>query len=328
MAMSSRPPRPASRSGFEIAVMCALPLEADAVEAVIDHRWDGDGPSFGKAPGDPNTYSTGTLGRHNIVLAHMPGTGKAVAATVAANIRLSFPNIKLAMVVGVCGCVPFKPGGDEVILGDVIIGSGVVQYDFGRRTPEGFATKDTLLDSLGRPNAEIRGFLSKLQGLRSQKRLRDKMALYLEQVRRDPGLAADYPGVEHDRLYEAAYRHVDDGSSCEEGGCNGAPITRTRLDQDAPPQPAVHFGLVASGDTVLNSGQERDMIARQVKAIGFETESAGVWDSFPCVVIKGACNYADSHRAKVWKRYAAATAAVCMKAFLEQWVSSSWEPGV
>ncbi|KAI9896933.1 hypothetical protein N3K66_007955 [Trichothecium roseum] len=263
MAMNYQPPRPTSRSGFEIAVICALSLEADAVEAVIDHHWDGDGPSFGKTPGDPNTYSTGTLGRHNIVLAHMPGTGKAIAATVAANIRLSFPNIKLAMVVGVCGCVPFKSSGDEVILGDVIIGNGVVQYDLGRRTPEGFAMKNTLLDSLGRPNAEVRGFLSKLEGYRSQKRLRDKMALYLEQVQREPGLAADYPGVEHDRLYEAAYRHVDDGSSCKECGCNGALITRMRLNQNTPPQPAVHFGLIASGDTVLNSGQERDIIARQ-----------------------------------------------------------------
>jgi nucleoside phosphorylase len=45
-------------------------------------------------------------------------------------------------------------------------------------------------------------------------------------------------------------------------------------------------------------------------------EGAGVWDIFPCVVIKGACDYADSHKNKVWQRYAAATAAACMKAFL------------
>jgi nucleoside phosphorylase len=51
-------------------------------------------------------------------------------------------------------------------------------------------------------------------------------------------------------------------------------------------------------------------------------ESAGVWDIFPCVVIKGACDYADSHKAKAWQRYAAATAAACMKAFLGYWVPS------
>jgi nucleoside phosphorylase len=43
---------------------------------------------------------------------------------------------------------------------------------------------------------------------------------------------------------------------------------------------------------------------------------------FPCVVIKGVCDYADSHKNKKWQSYAAATAAACMKAFLEAWVSA------
>ncbi|KAI1013599.1 hypothetical protein LB504_013194 [Fusarium proliferatum] len=51
-------------------------------------------------------------------------------------------------------------------------------------------------------------------------------------------------------------------------------------------------------------------------------EGAGVWDSFPCIVIKGACDYADSHKDKDWQRYAAATAAACAKAFLGFWVPS------
>ena len=35
--------------------------------------------------------------------------------------------------------------------------------------------------------------------------------------------------------------------------------------------------------------------------------------------IKGACDYADSHKTKKWLRYAAAAAAACAKAFLEYW---------
>ena len=149
----SRPRRPATRANFEIALICALPLEADAVEALFDHHWDDDGPPYDKAVGDPNAYSTGAVGRLNVVLAHVPGMGVANAAAVAANCRASFPNIKLAVVVGVCGAVPFGADGDEIILGDVIISDGVVQYDLGRRLPECFVRKDTLLDSLGRPNA-------------------------------------------------------------------------------------------------------------------------------------------------------------------------------
>ena len=48
-------------------------------------------------------------------------------------------------------------------------------------------------------------------------------------------------------------------------------------------------------------------------------EGAGVWDNFPTIVIKGVCDYADSHKNKKWQRYAAATAAACMKAILKGW---------
>src|SRR6516162_9294310 len=95
-------PRPATRRDFEIAVICALPLEADAVNALFDRHWDDDGPPYDKASGDPNAYSTGAIGRHNVVLAHMPGMGTAPAAAVVANCRASFPDIKLAVVVGIC----------------------------------------------------------------------------------------------------------------------------------------------------------------------------------------------------------------------------------
>ncbi|KAH6848197.1 hypothetical protein B0I37DRAFT_376932 [Chaetomium sp. MPI-CAGE-AT-0009] len=321
----ARPRRPATRADFEIAVICALPIEADAVDALFDHHWDDGGPPYDKAAGDPNAYSTGAFGRHNVILAHMPGMGKANAAVVAANCRASFPNIKLAVVVGVCGAVPFGPDGDEIILGDVIVSDGVVQYDLGRRLPERFVRKGTLLDALGRPNAEVRALLAKLKGRRGRAMLRDTMAGYMDALKAEPELASRYPGTTQDRLFEAAYRHVGDGMLCEEYGCNGSLVPRMRLGQDSL-QPAVHFGLIASGDAVMKSGEDRDAIARQEGIIAFEMEGAGVWDSFPCVVIKGACDYADSHKTKAWQRYAAATAAVCMKAFLGHWVPSLLEP--
>jgi len=70
----------------------------------------------------------------------------------------------------------------------------------------------------------------------------------------------------------------------------------------------------------MKSGEDRDEIAVREKVIGFEMEGAGVWDEFPCVIIKGVCDYADSHKNKKWQGYAAATAAACMKAFLKEWV--------
>ncbi|KAL2832259.1 hypothetical protein BJY01DRAFT_102598 [Aspergillus pseudoustus] len=302
-----RPRRPATRSGFEIVVICALTLEADAIEAALDVIWDDDddddaGPPLLKAPNDPNTYYTGAIGCHNIVLAHMPGMGKVSAALVATNCRLSFPNIRLALVVGVCGVVPYAPGGgEEILLGDVIISTGVVQHDIGRRLPDGFHRKDTLLDTLGRPNIEIRGLLAKMQGIRGRRQLGAALSTCLDDLQTEPLLSARYPGADYDVLFEET----------------GIPVQRKR--RTSTDRPTVHFGLVASGDTVFKCGADRDRLAATEGVIAFEMESAGVWDVFPCVVIKGACDYADSHKSKIWQRYAAATAAACMKAFLGQW---------
>ncbi|KAL7755421.1 hypothetical protein ACKLNR_014519 [Fusarium oxysporum f. sp. zingiberi] len=324
---SPRPPRPKGRRGFEIAIICALPLEADAVEALFDHYWDDEDPPFDKESGDPNAYSTGVIGRHNVVLSYMPGMGIANAAAVASNCGKSFPGIKLALVVGICGVVPFKPDKDEIVLGDVIVSDGIVQYDFGRQLPGHFARKDTLLDTLGRPNQEIRGVLAKLRSLQHRRRLNAKIAEYLEVLRREPELRAEYPGITQDRLFEASYRHAEDQKSCEQLGCNGELVLRSRLETaGVRPTPAVHFGLMASGNSAMKSGEDRDRIATQEGVIAFEMEGAGVWDSFPCIVIKGACDYADSHKNKDWQRYAAATAAACAKALLDFWAPSPTLP--
>ncbi|KEY64848.1 hypothetical protein S7711_10081, partial [Stachybotrys chartarum IBT 7711] len=270
----------------------------------------------------PLYSTTGSIGRHNVVLAHMPGMGKANAAVVAAHCQTSYPNIKLALVVGVYGVVPFVSTDTEIILGDVVISKSVIQHDFGQRLPESFVRKDILLDSLGRPNLEIRALLGKLEGRRGRIMLNKKIVSYLVELQKESDLQAQYPGASYDKLFEASYHHLSDGKACEECKCNGQLIPRIRLKQQDI-QPAVHFGLIASSDTMMKSRTERNEITKQEGIIGFEMESAGVWDTFPCIVIKGACDYADSYKSKKWQRYAAATAAASAKAFLE-----FWEPSV
>jgi nucleoside phosphorylase len=85
-------------------------------------------------------------------------------------------------------------------------------------------------------------------------------------------------------------------------------------------RPKIFFGHIASGDTVMKSGEHRDQIAKQLNVIAFEMEGAGIWDEVPCIVVKGICNYADSHKNKVWQPFAGAAAAAVMKAVLEQYI--------
>src|SRR5215471_21072982 len=99
--MSDLPPPPSGPDDFEIAVICALPSEANAVEGLFDKIWEDD--TIEKARGDNNTYTVGLIGRHNVVLAWMPRMGKSNASKVANSLSFTFGRIKLALVVGICG---------------------------------------------------------------------------------------------------------------------------------------------------------------------------------------------------------------------------------
>jgi nucleoside phosphorylase len=330
-----------------VAIICALSLEAENVQSVFDKCWEDEGKHYGKAGGDQNAYNTGVIGRHNVVLAHMPGMGSASASAVAAGLRSSFQGIQLALVVGICGVVPVHAKTqEEIALGDIIISTGVIQYDFGRLYPNGFQRKTGIEDSLGRASPEIRAFVKILQTRQNRKRLTKNLALLLqsEDFQREVP-AAKYPGATQDRLYDASYIHKHRSGanfcdqchnnleacskSCEELGCEeGKLIIRNRhsfpktkelalLPDDIP---FIHFGRFGSANTVMKSSMDRDRIAKADEVIAFEMEGAGVWDQYPTVVIKAACDYADSHKNKDWQAYAAATAAACLKAFLIEWI--------
>jgi len=257
----------------------------------------------------------------------MPEAGKVNAATVAAYTLTSFPHLKLALVVGVCGAVPYYPVKDvgngksfkEVILGDVILSTGVVQYDLGWRYDERLETKDTLRAALGRPTQKLRAHMTMMNGIHARKRLQAAIKDFLAKLQQEPELAARYPGVAKDKLIQYC-----EGSKDIPSGYHLILRDRLALNQQDPiPDTAVHFGLVASGDSVIMSAQTRNRIQKEKGVIAFEMESAGVWDVLPCIVIKGVSDYADAYKDKSWQRYASATAAACMKAFLATWGPST-----
>jgi nucleoside phosphorylase len=325
---------PTRREDFKIAVICALSIEGDAVEALFDKIWDDEDCALGKEQTDRNTYTMGVIGHHNVVLTWMRGIGKVSAARAATDLENSFKGIKLSLVVGICGGVPHTSGG-EILLGDVIVSTGINQYDFGKQLPGKILAENA--------DTAISSFLSKLQGTRGRRRLTENTLIYLKELLGSGDFqTAQYPGANEDKLYKATYRHEHhelsscdshicgvnkDGvcdkaldSSCVELKCDERELLpRDQRMERASGGPLIHFGLVASGDTVMKSGEHRDEIAAAKNVIAFEMEGAGVWDTFEYVfVIKGVCDYADSHKNKKWQRYAALTGAACMKALLKE----------
>ncbi len=77
----------------------------------------------------------------------------------------------------------------------------------------------------------------------------------------------------------------------------------------------VHYGLVASG-VHIEDASLRDKLKAQHGVICIESEAAGLMDNFPCLVIRGVCNYADAHRNIKWISFAAFTAAAYGKELL------------
>ncbi|KAJ1323474.1 adenosylhomocysteine nucleosidase [Microdochium nivale] len=334
---------PRDRDDFEIAIVCALALEFDAVSLIFDEFFDTTGDVYGKARGDQNHYTTGRIGRHNVVLVLLPRMGKAAAAGVTAHLGHSYGNLKLAILAGVCGGVP-QPGGGrvEIRLGDVVISKQVVQFDLGRQYPGEFVTRNSTCDSLGRPNIEISALLAFMQTEHGLGRLRMGSDEYLAQIQsnaREAGRQTTYqfPGIDKDYLFPPDYIHTHrDGrhcdchiksspcqqaamASCHELGCNiGDSVSRCLAPEHHKIQ--VSVGNMGSGDVVMKSGSDRDRIAHAHHLIAFEMEGAGMWDHVPCVVVKGVSDYADSHKNKEWQPYAAATAAAVSKALLVQYI--------
>ncbi|KAF7532252.1 hypothetical protein G7Z17_g13661 [Cylindrodendrum hubeiense] len=348
--------RPSNRDDFEVAIICALPLEYNAAFLIFDEFWGKDGDQYGRAPGDPNSYMTGCVGNYNVVLALLPHMGKINAASAAASMRSSYGGLRLALLVGVCGGMP-RGEDSDILLGDVIISKTVVQYDFGRMHPDKFVRKDAVGENLGRPNTDIRSLLVVFNTDPGLDQLEEQTAHFLQELRDKVAQTKrkgkyDYPGTAQDRLYEPTYRHkhhappvclchsclsdsdpVCDtalGSSCVDLGCDDKHLvvgnrlqSKRQLElerSEKAHQPGVHVGDVASGDMVIKSAAHRDRIARDTGVIAFEMEGAGVWDEVPCIVVKGVCDYADSHKHKGWQNFAAATAASASKAILQCYI--------
>lgn len=338
--------RPSGRENLHIAIICALTLEFDVVSLLFDHLWDEESEVYGRAPGDTNLYTTGRIGEYDVALALLPSMGTVSAAGAAAGMCSSYPSLKIVLIVGVCGGVPGS-GADEALLGDVVI-SKTIQHNMGKQHAGAFALKDTIEDTPGRLNRDTRALVASFETEMGRRRLRTKAGEYLvtlqsDAVRQGYRQNYQYPGVGENKLFASAYRHKHhapqacgicngvSGETCEQAvhaffadiQCDENQLvrrerleTKRRMEPADIQRPEIHIGCIRSGDTVMKSGEHRDQIALQHNVIAFKMEGAGAWDEVPCIVVKGICDYADSHKNKKWQPFAAATAASVAKTIL------------
>lgn len=106
--MPSLTPLPASRNGFQIAIICALLEERDAVEAAMTRDYKSEGHMYGRAQGDNNHYTTSELGHKPIVLATLRNISTINTSYLVTNMRYSFPNLICAFTVGIANRALFR----------------------------------------------------------------------------------------------------------------------------------------------------------------------------------------------------------------------------
>ncbi|KAI9786931.1 MAG: hypothetical protein M1839_005162 [Geoglossum umbratile] len=265
---------------------------------------------------DHNTYILGRIGRHNVVFACLPNgvMGTLSAARVANQMHQTFERIRFGLIVGIGGGAPSEE--NDIRLGDIVISKptarsgGVIQYDFGKTVREGRFKRT---GSLNRPPDVLLTALSHLES-KHMTEGPELMKYLSEMLERYPRLATRFarPDVQYDLLYDTEYDHILENATCSQ--CDpGRLIDREpRLLEE----PIIHYGLIASGDQVMRDGATRERLRRELDVLCFEMEAAGLMDEFPCLVIRGICDYADSHKSKRWQGYAAAAAAAYAKELL------------
>lgn len=295
---------------YTVAFICPMGVELAAVAAMLDEPHP-DLPSTR----DRNSYTLGRIGAHNVVVAVMPESGNNKAATVATQLLNDFKSIRFGLLVGVGGGIPVEDDYD-IRLGDIVVSKptatfgGVIQFDRGKLHTDGQFERT---GSLNKPPAVL---MANVEKLRAQHMMKgNKISRNLsEMLEKYPAMKEGqffYQGAERDVLFEASHHHQG-GSSC--GSCDRNKVVDREPRQTTSPR--IHYGTIGSSNQVVRDGITREKLREQLGIICVEMEAAGLMDEFPCLVIRGICDYADSHKNKRWQSYAAATAAAYAKELL------------
>ncbi|KAJ5741612.1 hypothetical protein N7533_011021 [Penicillium manginii] len=303
---------------YTIGWVCAISTESVAAQAFFDEKHD---PPAEVAQNDNNSYALGRMGNYNVVIAVLPDGeyGLVSAASVAKDMLHTFSNIRIGLMVGIGGGAPSQQ--HDVRLGDIVVSSprdgkgGVVQYDFGK------AIQDRAFLETGFLNQPPTVLRSAVSGLRSGyeadgHRLENDIR---EVLQKKPRLRKKYsrPPADSDRLYIPDHLHQGSNGSCHQV-CGDDPSTlvwRSPRDEEED-DPVIHYGLIASANQLMKDAQARDKVAAEKGVLCFEMEAAGLMNHFPCLVIRGICDYADTHKNKQWQGFAAMAAAAYAKDLL------------
>lgn len=286
--------------------MCALPLELQALLAIFDEQ-----TTVRAGTNYDVIYHSGRIGKHYAIVACLPygRIGSAPAAYLAGCMKDAFPYLKYRFLVGIAGGIPHQSY--DLRLGDIVIGTKIVQYDFGKQLPNG------MFQRTREPFHAPSFVANSLSGLKADVDVGKQIGqiMLLMKDRRPLQNQWTHPGQDQDRLFKADYDHTaePDNSRCEKCDIEMMVTREPRSDL----LPMWYGGLIASANQVMRDGRSRDLLKSSLTEIlAVEMEAAGL-ENYEFGIIRGICDYADSHKHKQWQHYASATAAAFTKVLLD-----------
>jgi Phosphorylase superfamily len=205
---------------------------------------------------------------------------------------------------------------------------GVVRYDFGAWTDKGLQIR-------GHINSPPPYLLAAVNILRTKhSNSGTKIPVFLKTIRSNicnDRQNFEDQGAAQDRLFQDDCSHPEQrrNDNCEDCCDLSRSQMRNQRGVEAAREidvPKIHYGNIGSSNQLQISACTRNQHHKQLGVICFEMEGAGVMQAHPCLVIRGICDYSDSHKNKKWQSYAAATAAAYAKEFLEVLPASNFAP--
>ncbi|KAL3456597.1 hypothetical protein BJX64DRAFT_293931 [Aspergillus heterothallicus] len=288
-----------SHNDYTLGWVCALPLEMTAAIAMLDETH----PDLTYPSTDTNAYALGSIAGHDTVIACLPAGvyGTISAATVASHMMTTFPQIRFGLMVGIGGGVPGE--GYDIRLGDVVVSrptgtrSGVVQYDHGKAMQGG---RFVLTGSMNNPPQLLLTHIALLEAEMLDHDEEFISYVVQETLEKHPHLRKRFarPEADTDVLFSAR--------------------EAVPRQPRASAGPRVFYGTITSGEQVMKDSETRDKLAQELGVLCFEMEAAGLMNQIPCLVVRGICDYSDSHKNKYWQGYAALTAAIYTKLLLSR----------
>lgn len=285
-------------SDVKIGIITALPKECAAMKLMMSDTKE----CFFEGKGAGHRFYVGKIssanGKKHRVALGLCGMGNNNASIRATNMLSHFKAIEELIMTGIAGGIPSYQNDDkQVRLGDIVVSKSITQYDFVKETPTNIECRS----NSAKPSAKL---LEAVQFLEVDKL--DNNCTWEKYISQFANNEYSKPEIATDVIYDI-YDNV-----------YNPPNDRTRTQY-----PRVFEGNIASANDLLKDPKKRNNLKKEFNVIAVEMEGSGIADTswnheIGYIVVRGICDYCDTHKNDIWQKYAALVAAAYTRSLIEK----------